>query len=145
MTSRTFTDSDYRDLLAFRDGLRQFLRWSDQQAAEAGLTPRQHQLLLAIRGHPSDEPATVTDVAEHLLVKHHSAVELVDRAERAGLVERALDDHDRRIARLTLTPAGHAVLGRLTEAHLDELHRLGPVVAQLTERRRPTTAPSEQR
>ena len=92
-----------------------------------------------------DDAPTVSDVAEHLLVKHHSAVELVDRAERAGLVERALDAHDRRVARLRLTPEGHAVLRRLTEAHLDELHRLGPVVAQLTRRRHPSTPPSEQR
>lgn len=143
MTSSAFSDRDYQDLLAFRVSLRRFLRWSQEQAAAAGLTPQQHQLLLAIRGHPGTSPPTIGDIAEHLLVKHHSAVELIDRAVRAGLVERSLDEHDRRLARLSLTAHGRAVLRRLTEAHLDELHQLGPVVAQLTDRLQPTGAPGQ--
>src|SRR6187397_840176 len=86
------TDADYRRLLSLRDGLRRFQHWSEVQATDAGLTAAQHQLLLAIRGNGS--PPSVGDVAAHLLLKHHSAVELVDRAERAGLVRRAPDPAD---------------------------------------------------
>ena len=76
------TDDDYVDLLRFRDTLRQFLHWSEEAAQDAGLTPAQHQLLLAVRGH--DGEPTIGDVAEHLMVRHHSAVELVGRAEQAA-------------------------------------------------------------
>ena len=78
------TDADYDKLLQLRDGLRRFLRWSAQQAEEAGVTPAQHQLLLVVRAHPSSP--TIGDVADHLMLRHHSAVELVDRAVAAGLV-----------------------------------------------------------
>jgi DNA-binding MarR family transcriptional regulator len=128
--SRDLTDSDYQRLLAFRDGLRRFLRWSEQQAVDAGMTPAQHQLLLAIRGHPEHAP-TIGDVAHHLLLRHHSAVGLVDRAERAGLIVRQVDSDDRRVVRLRLTKGGTERLTRLAAAHLDELRRLGPVFAQL--------------
>src|SRR5689334_14915955 len=93
-------DDQYRELLAFRTGLRRFLRWSEEQAAAAGLTPQQHQLLLAIRG--SATPPSVGDVADLLLLRHHSAVELVDRAEQAGLVIRGSDPVDRRLVRLAV-------------------------------------------
>ena len=73
-------DADYEDLLALRTGLRRFLRWSEQQAEAAGLTPAQHQLLLAVRGHPDRRGPTVGEVADYLLLRHHSAVGLVDRA-----------------------------------------------------------------
>src|SRR5436190_90484 len=102
--SRTMTlptDADYRRLLELRDGLRRFQHWSEVQAKDAGLTAAQHQLLLAIRGHGS--APSVSDVAAHLLLKHHSAVELVDRAERAGLVHRVADPDDQRVVRLALT------------------------------------------
>ncbi len=83
------SDEDFAELLRFRDALRRFLRWSEARAKEAGLTPAQHQLLLAIRGHDGDP--TIGDVADHLLLRHHSVVELVDRAERGGLVHRLAD------------------------------------------------------
>ena len=73
------TDHDYERLLAFRTDLRRFLRWSEQEAAAAGVTPAQHQLLLAIRGNPDPSGPTIGDVAEALLLPHHSAVGLVDR------------------------------------------------------------------
>src|ERR1700732_4137456 len=73
-------DADYATLLAFRVELRRFLQWSGAEAAAVGLTPTQHQLLLAIRGHPGQTGPTITDVAGYLLTRHHSAVELVDRA-----------------------------------------------------------------
>ena len=116
------SDVDFAELLRFRDALRRFLRWSEDRARAAGLTPAQHQLLLAIRGHGS--APTVGDVADHLLLRHHSVVELVDRAERAGLVARAEDPDDHRVVRLVLTRVGAARLGELTVVHLDELRRL---------------------
>jgi len=123
-------DADYRRLLAFRDGLRHFQCWSGRRAAEAGLTPAQHQLLLAIRGHalPGRDCAvapTVGDVAAHLLLRHHSAVGLVDRAVAAGLVERLADGDDHRVVRLRLTPSGARRLASLATLHLEELDRLG--------------------
>jgi DNA-binding MarR family transcriptional regulator len=114
----------YEQLLAFRTGLRRFLRWSGQQAEAAGLTPVQHQLLLAIRGHPDPRGPTVRDVAEYLLVRHHSAVELIDRAEAAGLVMREPDSDDGRSVRLAVTELGSDRLETLTASHLEELSRL---------------------
>jgi DNA-binding MarR family transcriptional regulator len=125
-------DQQYRELLAFRTALRRFLHWGDEQARAAGLTGQQHQLLLAIRGHAGPQPPTIGDVAEHLLLRHHSAVELSDRAEQADLVQRVVDGEDRRVVRLRLTAKGRRVLDRLTEAHLEELARLAPIVRRLT-------------
>src|SRR4051794_33427955 len=122
--STDVTDRDYEELLAFRDRLRRFLHWSESEAVEAGITPAQYQLLLAIRGH--DGHPTVGDVADHLLLRHHSVVELVDRAERAGLVTRQIDARDHRIVRLRLTRTGAARLATIASAHLRELARLGP-------------------
>jgi DNA-binding MarR family transcriptional regulator len=117
-------DVDFARLLEFRDGLRHFLHWSEQQANQASLTGAQHQLLLAVRGH-AGRPS-MGDVAGHLLLRHHSAVELVDRAERAGLVRRVSHDQDQRVVRLELTADGEAHLAQLTAAHLKELSRLRP-------------------
>src|SRR5919109_3809346 len=100
------TDEDYRRLLELRTGLRRFLRWSEQQARAAGLTPAQHQLLLAIRGHTDERGPTVGDVAGYLLLRHHSAVGLVDRAEAAGLVTRHPDPANLSAVRLQLTAEG---------------------------------------
>ena len=116
------TDDDYRRLLAFRDGLRTFMHWSQEQARAVGLTPAQHQLLLAIRGNVT-EPS-IRKVAEHLHLRHHSAVELVDRAAAAGLVTRTSDPDDQRVVRLRLTAVGERKLAALAEAHLEELSRL---------------------
>ena len=126
-TPRRPTDRDYRLLLDFRDGLRRFIRWSEQQAKAAGLTPAQHQLLLAVRGHGS--PPSIGEVADHLLLRHHSVVGLVDRCVAAGLVERFSDQADQRIVRVRLTPDGSRTLDRLGAAHLEELSR---VRAQIT-------------
>jgi uncharacterized protein YeaO (DUF488 family)/DNA-binding MarR family transcriptional regulator len=118
------SDEDYSRLLALRTGLRHFLRWSEQQAQAAGLTPAQHQLLLAIRGHGDPRGPTVGEVADYLLLRHHSTVELVDRADSAGLVYRTRDPDDRRIVRLHLTETAAATLQRLSAVHLEELERL---------------------
>jgi DNA-binding MarR family transcriptional regulator len=119
---RTMADDDYTRLLTFRDGLRLFLRWSEDAAKAAGLTGPQHQLLLAIRGH-GDAPS-IRDVADHLLLRHHSVVELVDRAVTAGLVTRTTDDHDHRVVRLSLTTDGDTKLSSLAAEHFEELSRL---------------------
>ncbi|MEO6653260.1 MAG: MarR family winged helix-turn-helix transcriptional regulator [Ilumatobacteraceae bacterium] len=129
---RQFDDDDYASLLEFRDGLRQFLRWSQDSARAAGLTPSHHQLLLAIRGHRG--PVSIGDVAEHLMLKHHSAVELVDRAAARDLVERVTDDDDQRVVRVRLTAGGERRLQALASAHLEELSRTGPRLAALWNR-----------
>ncbi len=117
-------DSTYERLLALRTGLRRFERWSEGQARSAGLTPAQHQLLLAVRGHPDRRGPTIGDVADYLLLRHHSAGGLVDRAEQAGLVTRRRDPEDHRVVRLVLTPAGEAKLEALSALHVAELERL---------------------
>lgn len=131
--SSELTDRDYRKLLEFRDGLRRFSKWSSDRAREAGLTARQHQLLLVVRGH--DEPAgpTISDVAGHLLLRHHSTVELIDRCVQAGLVHRVSDEEDARVVRIRITSDGGARLRALTELHLAELTRLAPRMAPIWE------------
>lgn len=124
-------DGDYQRLLELRTGLRRFLHWSEQLAASVGLTPMQHQLLLAVRGHTDDRGPAISDVADCLLVRHHSAVELVDRAERAGLVERVADGHDARVVRLRLTPSGSKSLEALAAATMEEVTRLAPGMERL--------------
>src|SRR5665213_1933997 len=122
------TDADYAYLLELRTGLRRFLHWSEQQAKDAGLTPAQHQLLLAIRGHRGSNGPAIGDVADQLLLRHHSAVELVDRAEAAGLIARSADPDHHRVVRLALTRKGAERLTRLASQHLDELAHLAPTV-----------------
>jgi DNA-binding MarR family transcriptional regulator len=124
--SRRIGDADYQRLLEFRTGLRRFLHWSEEQAQAAGVSPAQHQLLLAIRGHRDARGPTIGDVADYLLLRHHSAVELVDRAEGAGLVRRRHDRDDHRVVRLQLTARGAEKLRRLTAGTLEELNRLSP-------------------
>lgn len=123
-TARRFTDQDYRDILLFRKQLRRFLAWSEAQSRAAGLTPAQHQLLLAVRGHPGPAAPTISDVAEHLQLRHHSAVGLIDRAEAAGLVRRASDPDDRRVVRVILEDRGEEALEELTSLHIAELAML---------------------
>ena len=124
---RRIRDSDYARLLAVRTGLRQFEHWSAERAGEHGLTASQHQLLLAVRGHDDPQGPTIGQVAEYLLIRHHSAGELVDRSVAAGLVLRSRDDDDHRIVRLRLSAHGARTLASLTSAHLEELERLTPL------------------
>jgi DNA-binding MarR family transcriptional regulator len=128
---RKLDDGDYRKLLDLRTGLRRFLRWSEEQAATVGLTPAQHQLLLAVRGHGDSRGPTIGDVAGYLLLRHNSAVELVGRAEKAGFLERRPDETDQRAVRLHLTARGEDLLGQLSSQHLEELERLAPRMRQL--------------
>jgi DNA-binding MarR family transcriptional regulator len=125
---KQLTDEDYQNLLAFRSALRRFLHWSQAKAASVGLTRAQYQLLLAVKGHRGERGPTVGDLAGYLVLKPHSTVELIDRAEAAGLVERWEDDDDRRIIRIQLTPDGQRRLDQLVPAHIDELTHLAPIL-----------------
>jgi DNA-binding MarR family transcriptional regulator len=127
----TLEQADFEHLLELRTGLRRFLRWSEEQAKAAGLTAAKHQLLLAIRGHPDPAGPTISDVADYLVLRHHSAVGLIDRAEKDGLVKRAPDPASRSVVRVTLTPAGMAKLDALAEAHLQEITHLAPTMRTL--------------
>ena len=125
------TRRDFQRLLEFRVALREFHRWSEDQAEAAGLTHVQHQLLVAIKGHPENQPPAVGDLAGYLLLRPHSTVELIDRAEAAGLVERIPDRTDGRVVRVRLTKAGDRIVQRLTKAHLSRLHELAIVLDEL--------------
>jgi DNA-binding MarR family transcriptional regulator len=124
-------DPDFQALLAFRTALRRFNHWSEEQAKAAGLTHMQHQLLLAVKGHLDERGPTIGDVADYLLLRHHSAVELINRAQAGGLVERHRDSDDARIVRLKLTQAGEERIARLTELHLSEIRQLAPLLAHI--------------
>ena len=123
--------SDFEHLLELRTGLRRFLRWSEEQAKAAGLTGAKHQLLLAIRGHPDPAGPTIGDIADYLVLRHHSAVGLIDRAVKDGLVQRSADPTSKSVVRVTLTPAGSAKLDALAEAHLEEISHLAPTMRTL--------------
>lgn len=117
--------------------LRRFLRWSEDQAAAAGLTPAQHQLLVAIKGHPGPSPPAIRELAEYLLLQSHSAVGLVDRAEAAGVVRRQQDAKDARVVRVYLTEKGDQLVEKLTTAHLTELYNLAESLNNLLQVTRP--------
>ncbi len=127
----TVSDAQYRRLARFRYALRQFLRFSEDAARAAGLTPQQHQTLLAVRGFPGDGGMTISELAERLQIRHHSAVGLIDRLVAQDFMRRRTSDRDRRQVRLSLTRRGTRILDRLTLAHTEELRRLGPVIADL--------------
>ena len=131
MSPESVSTGDYRRLLEFRTGLRRFLKWSADRARECGLTPAQHQLLLAVRGHGGSTGPTVSDVADYLQLRHNSTVELIDRAEQIGLVHRLADADDARLVRLQLTEDGEARLNGLAGQHLHELERLAAHMSRL--------------
>jgi DNA-binding MarR family transcriptional regulator len=124
-------ESDFEHLLELRTGLRRFLRWSEQQAQGVGLTAAKHQLLLAIRGHPNPSGPTIGEIADYLVLRHHSAVGLVDRAAKDRLVKRNSDPVSKSVVRVTLTPAGIEKLDKLAEAHLQEIAHLAPTMRTL--------------
>ncbi len=127
----TLDHSDFQHLLELRTGLRRFLRWSEDQAKAAGLTAAKHQLLLAIKGDPNPAGPTIGDIADHLVLRHHSAVGLVDRAVKDGLVQRNPDPVSKSVVRVTLTPTGAAKLDALAEAHMEEIAHLAPTMRTL--------------
>jgi DNA-binding MarR family transcriptional regulator len=115
--------ADYQTLARFRRDLREFLHFSEAAARAAGLTPAQHQLLLAVKGTETGDPPTIREVADSLKLRHHSTVELVDRAAAAGLLERRADPEDARRQRLVLTRQGEQKLAGLSALHRDEVRR----------------------
>ena len=127
---RELSDRDYAALADFRHALRQFQAFSEERAAEQGLTPQQHQALLAIRGAAPAE-AIVGYLADRLILKPHSATGLVDRLEAAGLVVREPAAEDRRRAFLRLTERAHDVLASLSAAHRDEIRRMRPALEDI--------------
>ena len=131
LKSKHPSQADYEALSEFRYLIRCFLEFSQSAAREAGLTPGHHQAILAIRGFPADHAVTVGDLAERLRIRHHSAVELVDRLVKTGLVTRTADSTDQRRVLLRLTDLAEEHLAALSAAHLDELSRLVPSLKKI--------------
>jgi DNA-binding MarR family transcriptional regulator len=115
-----------RNLAEFRYELRRFLQFSEGCAAEAGLHPQQHQLLLQLAGAPEEVETTVSYAAERLGLRHHTVVELSKRCEESGLIHRDQDTQDRRRIQLRVTAKGHRLLRILSENHTRELYELAP-------------------
>ena len=130
------TKAEYETLAALRYALRQFLRFSEEAASRAGLTPQQHQALLAIKGFPGRDRVAIGELAERLQLRHHSAVGLADRLVSARLVAREQNKVDRRQVYLVLTSRGEAVLEKLSAAHKEQLRRVAPQIELLLERLR---------
>lgn len=126
--TQPISKKEYEMLATFRYALRQFLRFSETAARQAGITPQQHQAILAIAGFPSQDPITVSELAERLQIQHHSAVGLIDRLVAHGLVMREPGEADRREVYISLTPQGNDILAQLSAAHRQELRRIGPQI-----------------
>jgi len=124
------TAADYRSLGAFRYQIRRFLHFSEEAAKAEGLEPQQHQMLLAVRAVDEPEGPTVGSLAEHLIIRHHSAVGLIDRLAERGLVERTRGQEDRRQVRVRLTAEGEGKLRRLSTAHREELRTSGRMLVE---------------
>jgi DNA-binding MarR family transcriptional regulator len=132
--SKQLVKSQYEMLAAFRYALRQFIRFSEQAAQTAGITPQQHQALLAIKGFPGRERVTVGELAERLQLCHHSAVGLIDRLVAEKLTARVTSAGHRRHVFVQLTRRGQHVLEKLSSVHSKQLKRIGPELNQLLKR-----------
>lgn len=130
MKNEALSDADYAALASFRHAIRRFQAFSEEQAATVGLTPQQHQALLAIRGCDPDK-ATVGHVAERLILKPHSATGLVNRLEGLSLIRREQAEDDRRRSLLRLTPRAYDILGALSATHREEIRRMAPILAEV--------------
>jgi DNA-binding MarR family transcriptional regulator len=128
MTTEALTKADFEALARFRFGIRRYLRFSEQTVREHGLTPQQYQLMLALKGYPGREWATLRELADRLQLRHHSVGELVDRAQAQDLVRRDPHPEDARAVQVRLTPNGERALGRLSALHRDELQRMSAVL-----------------
>jgi DNA-binding MarR family transcriptional regulator len=122
------TKQDFEALARFRFGIRRYLRFSEETVRRHGVTPQQYQLLLAIKGFPGRDWAVVRELADRLQLRHHSVVELVNRAQAQGLVHRTTDPDDARAVRVVLTDRGEHLLDRLSALHRDELRRMDTVL-----------------
>jgi len=130
-TRFNLTTADYARLAAFRHGLREFLRFSEDAAERVGLSAQHYQAMLILRATPDGSRTTINELARQLLIKHNSAVGLVDRLTKQGLVRRAPSSTDRRKVELMLSARGRLVLAKLAEVHRRELERIGPELKRL--------------
>ena len=124
------TAEDYQSLAEFRHRIRAFLHFSESAVRDAGLEPRQHQLMLALKGLPSSVRPRIRELAHRMQIQHHSAVELVNRLEAGGFVRRERGTQDRREVLLKLTPRGEKVLRELSLHHRLELRSQGPALLE---------------
>jgi DNA-binding MarR family transcriptional regulator len=124
----TLSLEDYQALAEFRHQIRRYVKFSDAAVRGSDLEPRQYQLLLALKGLPSNVRSRIGELAEQLQIQHHSAVELVDRLEASGLVRRQRSTHDRREVLVVLTSGGEKVLRELVLHHRTELFSQGPAL-----------------
>ena len=129
-TNRTTSPAEYRALSEFRSLIRRYLTNSENAARSVGLEPQQYMSLLAMRGMPLGEQATIRSLADRLQIRHHSAVELVDRMEKRGLCRRERSKADRRMVLLHVTPRGEKLLSRLVRHRIAELRVTGPSLAR---------------
>jgi DNA-binding MarR family transcriptional regulator len=131
---KKMADQRLQTLAEFRYALRQFLHFSEEAAAKAGLHPQQHQLLLQVAGIPAGVAPTISYVAERLGLRHHTVVELSKRCEEQGLIRRTQNTHDRRCVELHATSQGRQLLQALSQDHAHELYDLAPrLIAALTQ------------
>jgi DNA-binding MarR family transcriptional regulator len=125
----SLTKQDFEALARFRFGIRRYLRFSEETVRSHGVTPQQYQLMLALKGFPGRDWAVVRELADRLQLRHHSVVELINRAQTQGLVERTADPDDARAVRVLLTEQGEQLLSRLSALHRDELRRMDTALA----------------
>ena len=125
---RKLTSAEYESLAELRYQIRRFLHFSEQASREAGVEPHQHQLMLALKGMPPQARPRIRDLAERLQIRHHSAVELVNRLSAGGHVRRHHGGEDGREVLLSLTPKGEKVLRELSLHHRAELRMRGPAL-----------------
>ena len=131
MSDAPLGDLDYQAVGAFRLALRRFAAFSESSAREVGLTAQQHQALLAIRAHTGPEPMTISELAQSLLIKNHSTVELVGRLVDGDLVARTPSEADRRRILLRLTPKAEELLEAVTRRNIAELTSTAPIFRDL--------------
>ena len=129
MSNHRINLSDYQALAEFRYQIRRFVRYSEAAAREAGIEPQHHQIMLAIKGKPAGEEPRIAYLAERLQIKHHIAVELVDRLENKGFITRIRSSKDRREVLVKLTPRGEHILAELTVHTSAELRSAAPALA----------------
>jgi len=128
--SKPLTEAEYKALAEFRHQIRKFLRHMEEHARESGHNPQQYQVLLMIEGLPKGARPIISTLAERMQLNHNSMVELIDRCEERGLIQRARSGADRRQVELTITNEGHNVLRRLATAARQELRNIGPLMAE---------------
>lgn len=127
--AKELSPGEYKALAELRYRIRKFLREGDTVASEAGLEPQQYLLLLMIRGIPDGQEATVSNLAERLVLKHHSVVELIDRMEAHGYVRRSRSREDRRSVLVSLLPRGEKLLEEVAQHRVGELRASGAALA----------------